>query len=96
MGVKGSTKNKIRREVVDRMKDLLTYLIKEITGDDDFAIEEHEENNHLTLNILAKPDNIGLIIGKNGSTIKAIQVVSRVKGTLENKSVFVNVVEKAN
>ena len=76
------------------MKELLTYLIKEITGEDDFTIEEIQENNHLSLNVFANPSILGLIIGKNGSTIKAIQTIARVKGRLENKSVFVNVNEK--
>ena len=76
------------------MKDLLEFLLKEITGKDDFTIEEIQEEDRLILQVKAKADIIGLIIGKDGKTIKAIQDILRVKGSLEKKSVYVSVSEK--
>lgn len=77
------------------MKDLLTYILKNIT-DKEFEIEEKEEDGKVAFEVSADPEDIGLIIGKGGQTIKAIQLVLKVKAKLENKFVVVNVNPKAN
>jgi len=76
------------------MKELLKFLLKEITGKENFLIEEAEEQGGITLSVKAEPSDMGLIIGKGGKTIKAIQDILRVKGNLEKKSVYVTVSEK--
>ncbi len=76
------------------MKDLLAYILEGITGQAETEIEEIEENSHLTLKVSADPAILGLIIGKGGQTIKAIQTLLRVRGRIDGKSVFVSVSEK--
>jgi predicted RNA-binding protein YlqC (UPF0109 family) len=77
------------------MEKLLKFLIENMTSLTDYEIKEEEQDDStLQFTIVSKPDTIGLIIGKEGKTIKAIQNLLRVKGRLENKSVFVNVSEK--
>lgn len=78
------------------MNGLLEFIVKEITGAKDISIEESSEDNRISLTILAKPENIGIIIGKGGSTIRAIRNILRVRGTLEKKAVFVEVSEKTD
>lgn len=78
------------------MKELLNFILEEITEKDSFSIEETDEGNTVRLKIIAKPENLGLIIGKNGITIKSIQNILRVKGRLEGKLVFVDVEEKSS
>lgn len=75
------------------MKELITYLIKSLTQSDNFKIEESEEDGKVSYTIKADPEIIGIIIGKGGSTIRAIRHIVRIKATLDNKSVFVNVSE---
>ena len=75
------------------MKKLLEFLLKKITGSSDFTIEETKEDSRTDFNVLANPDIIGIIIGKNGRTIKAIQNILRVKARLEKTSVFIEVSE---
>ncbi|MBU0569189.1 KH domain-containing protein [Patescibacteria group bacterium] len=75
------------------MKELLTYILEKLTGKKDIKIEEKKEGDNVYLEIFSDPENIGLIIGKNGNTIKAIQDVLRVRARLENVMVFVNVSE---
>lgn len=77
------------------MKELLEFLLEELTGTKDFSIEEIEEEGRVVLNVKANPDNIGLIIGKGGKTIKAIQNILRIRGSLEKKSVYLSVSEKS-
>ncbi len=75
------------------MKELLEYLIGQILGKEDFSIEVKEDETTVFLEAKLKPDDIGLIIGKGGNTIKAIQNILRIRGRIENKLVQVNVTE---
>ncbi len=76
------------------MRELLEFLLKGILGDDNYSIEEEKEENHIRFLIDTEPENMGLIIGKRGKTIKTIRNLLRVRATLEKKGVSVAVVEK--
>ncbi len=78
------------------MQDLLKFILEGITGKKEFEIEETEEEGRLHLNILVNEDLIGLIIGKGGNTIKAIQNILRIKGSIDNKFVHLTVSEKTS
>lgn len=76
------------------MKELLSFILEEITGGNNFSIEESEvEAGKIVLEVKADPAVMGLIIGKGGNTIKAITTVLRVKGRIEQKFVNINVSE---
>ena len=76
------------------MQPLLEFIIRGITGSREFIIEETDEEGRANLNIKANKDLLGLIIGKNGRTIRAIRNLLRVRATLEKKGVFVSISEK--
>lgn len=76
------------------MKDLLAFLISEITGaktKEDFEVSEDTIEGKTILNVVSKPDIIGLIIGKEGKTIKNIRKIVSVRAVLENKSINISV-----
>jgi len=75
------------------MKKLLDHIISNIIGKDNFSIEEQESDGHMQLIVKTKAENIGLLIGKQGRTIKAIRNIIKIKAVLENKSVNVSVDE---
>lgn len=79
------------------MKKLLTYIIEEITGTKDFSINEEEtpadKNSIVNLTLSIDPKYIGIIVGKEGKTIKNIKRILAVKGVLENKLVNITVKE---
>ena len=75
------------------MKKLLEFIVNKLTGHKDIEIVEKKEGDNIYLEILCEPEYIGLIIGKGGNTIKAIQNVLRIRARLENVMVFVNVSE---
>ncbi len=75
------------------MTDLIKFIITKITGQTDFRVEETEDEKGSLFLIHAKKDIIGLIIGKEGKTIKNIRRIVSVRGVLENKSVNISVVE---
>ncbi|OGM73894.1 hypothetical protein A2382_03070 [Candidatus Woesebacteria bacterium RIFOXYB1_FULL_38_16] len=76
------------------MKDLTTFLISNITGSDDFSVEETVENGKCDILVKTKPDIIGFIIGKEGKTIKNIRRILAIKASLERLSVNIKVEEK--
>ena len=87
-----------------KMKKLLDHIIKGITASNDYSIEESivDESNekpdrtrgkHVSLVVKAKPDIIGLIIGKGGKTVRALRNLLRVKATLEKSTVSLSIEE---
>ncbi len=77
------------------MKNLLEYILINIFGPKSgLTVTENADENHLELVINAPQTMMGLIIGKGGKTIKAIRNLVKIKATLENKSVSVEVNEE--
>lgn len=74
------------------MEELLTYLLTEITGKD-IPVTQKEEEGRTVFEISPDETTIGLVIGKNGKTIKAIQEVLRVRARKENKFIYLRVTE---
>ncbi len=63
------------------MKDLLKYITERIVNNPE-AVEIQEvqmEGGAMDLSLKVHPDDMGLIIGKNGSTIRAIRNLLKVK-----------------
>lgn len=75
------------------MKELLEYIVKSLI-EDGYEIEEKEEDGKTIFEIKVVQDKIGLLIGKHGRIIKAVQDIVKIRARLENKIVFIKVVEK--
>lgn len=73
------------------MKELLEFLLKGLLGEVKFEIVEASDEGRFAYTIKTAPENIGLIIGKGGHTIKSIRNVLKVRATLEKVAVSVNV-----
>lgn len=77
------------------MKDVLSFLIKNITKSSDFEIEEGQaDEGRVELIVKADPSIIGMIIGKAGKTIKNIRRILSIRGVVEGKSIGLRVEEK--
>ena len=73
------------------MKDLLLFLLQNIVEHpQDIAVEEQEEEGQINLNLQANPEDIKIIIGKNGRTIKALRELLKIKAIKEKKKVNLN------
>ncbi len=75
------------------MKELLEYILNKILGEGEFYVTEEVDGNFVRLAIKVEPENAGMVIGKGGTTIKAIRSILKVKATLEKKGVSVNLAE---
>ena len=73
------------------MKKLLEFLLKAIVDHpDDIVVEEKEEEGQLNLNLQANPEDIKIIIGKNGRTIKALRELLKMRAIKEKRKVNLN------
>ena len=77
------------------MKELLEFIVENITGNKDFTIEESEQEGRFDYLIVSPKEFVGMIIGKEGKTIRAIRNLVKVRATLEKKAVSVSVEEKS-
>ncbi len=76
------------------MKKLLEYTIRSIVQNPkDVLIKEQIENGYLNLIIKIHPEDIKIVIGKNGQTIKAIRELVKIKAIKEGKKVNVKIEE---
>ena len=75
------------------MKELAEFIVGNIATSAKFSVSLTDEEGHVNVEIKTSPETIGLIIGKGGNTIKAIQTLLRVRGRIEDKLVNVTVSE---
>ena len=78
------------------MKDLLSYIVTNlVTKPETVQIDEQSEDGNVNLNLMVDPTDMGLIIGKNGQTIRAIRKLLTVRAIAENVRINLQLVEPA-
>ena len=76
------------------MKDLLEFIAKNlVTKPEAVSIDEQMEEGNVNLNLTVDPSDMGLIIGKNGQTIRAIRKLLTVRAIAENVRINLQLVE---
>lgn len=76
------------------MKDLLEYIVKNlVTNPDAVSVDEQSVSGNVNLNLTVDPSDMGLIIGKGGSTIHAIRKLLTVRAIAENVRINLQLVE---
>lgn len=74
------------------MEKLIEFIVKNSTGLEEVEIEKSEEEEGREVYTIKVPeDSIGLIIGRQGNTIKKIRNLVKVRATLEEKRVDIAV-----
>ena len=77
------------------MKELLKYLVTSIfEHPKSVMVEENEENGQINLNFQVHPDDVKIVIGKQGQTIKALRELVKIKAIKERKKVNVNLLNQ--
>lgn len=78
------------------MKDLLNFIVTSLVSKpEQISIDEQKEEGGITLNLTVDPTDMGLIIGKNGQTIRAIRKLLTVRAIAENVRVNLQLAEPA-
>lgn len=77
------------------MKGFIEYLVKQIVSQPEKAfVEEVNEGGVLIEKINVASEDMGLIIGKEGRTIKSIRGLARSKAIIDNLRINIEVVEQ--
>ena len=75
------------------MKKLVEFILENILPEQNFRVEETLDQDIISITIFVPKDLVGLVIGKEGRTIKSIQNICRIKATLDKTKVVINVTE---
>ena len=79
------------------MKDLVDYIIKQlVTNPDEVSVEEETGDGSVNLIIHVHPDDMGIVIGKSGQTIKAIRKILTIRAMAEQLRVNLQIAEPQN
>ena len=78
------------------MKDLIDYIVKQlVTKPEDVSIEEGQDEGGLVLHLNVAPEDMGIIIGKSGQTIKSLRKILAVRAMNEGTRVYLHLVDSA-
>jgi predicted RNA-binding protein YlqC (UPF0109 family) len=77
------------------MKDLLNYIVQQIAGEGNYEISEEESDGIITFTVKVNKEKIGMVIGKGGKVIKAIQELVKTKAKTEDKKVYIRIAEES-
>ena len=73
------------------MKDLLEYILKNlVTKPEEIKIEEETAEGTVNFNLTVNPEDIGMVIGKAGHTIRSIRRLLVARAMAENSNLRVN------
>lgn len=78
------------------MRELLEYIVKSLVSKpDEVKVEESIDNGAVNLTLTVAPEDMGLVIGRSGQTIRAIRKLMAARAMAEGPStrVFVNLAE---
>lgn len=76
------------------MKEFLELIVKPLVDNpDEVEIGIEEDDRSLTYQLKLNPEDIGRIVGKNGSTINAIRILMQAKPQEDGRRVGLELVE---
>jgi predicted RNA-binding protein YlqC (UPF0109 family) len=77
------------------LKELLTYLARQLVDEpDEVEVEEIEEDDGtLVLELSVADDDYGKVIGRGGRTANALRLVVKAAAVKENRRVLVDIVD---
>ncbi|MBI2021699.1 KH domain-containing protein [Candidatus Daviesbacteria bacterium] len=76
------------------MKDLVEYIVKQIVNNPDAVVVEQSQNNgDVNLLLTVAPEDMGIVIGKGGQTIKAVRKLLVIRAMAENARVNLQIAE---
>lgn len=77
------------------MREFVEYLVKSIAKNpDDVVVEEKQlDETYIKEEITVHPDDMGLVIGRDGRTIRSVRELAKAKAIKENVKVDVELLE---
>ncbi len=91
MKVLESYLNILRQKQMSELTDFLNFLVSSFIGKDEYQLSQSENNGVVNYQLQVKPEKAGLIIGRQGRTIKAIRRLLQIKASQEKLHVYLQV-----
>lgn len=88
------SKDLLQNETCFTMIDLLTHITQGITNNTDIEVSEDVVDGVHQYIVRAPKDVMGLLIGKEGRTIRAIRSLARARAIVEKININVNLEEQ--
>jgi uncharacterized protein len=77
------------------MRDLAEYIIKQlVTKPEEVSVEEEQSQEGVTLLVKVASEDMGLIIGKAGATIKAIRKILTIRAVADKVRVNIRLLDE--
>ncbi|TSC89473.1 MAG: UPF0109 protein [Microgenomates group bacterium Gr01-1014_5] len=76
------------------MKKLLEYISRSLTENEEIQVQVQEQDGAKAYTIVAPKEVMGILIGKEGKTIRAIRALARARAIVDQEKVFINLLEK--
>jgi len=77
------------------MRDLAEYIIKQlVTKPEEVEVTEEESQEGVTIFVKVATEDMGLIIGKAGATIKAVRKILTIRAIADRVRVNIRLVEE--
>ncbi|MBI2590680.1 MAG: KH domain-containing protein [Candidatus Blackburnbacteria bacterium] len=77
------------------MIELLEYITQAITGEKGIKVEKDTSGDFITYTIKAPKAVMGLLIGKEGRTIRAIRTLARARAIVDQEKISIQLEEEA-
>jgi hypothetical protein len=79
------------------MEELVLYIVKSLVSKpDDVKLDSKNEDGMLSLQLTVAPDDMGMVIGKSGQTIRSIRKLLVARIMAENRDLRVNLTLQEN
>lgn len=79
------------------MEELVLYIVKSLVSKpDEVKLDSKNEDGMLSLQLTVAPDDMGLVIGKSGQTIRSIRKLLVARVIAENRDLRVNLTLQEN
>lgn len=77
------------------MKEFIEYILNQLVAHpDQLSVTEDDQNGFITYHIDVAEDDMGLVIGKGGRTIRSIRSLVKAKAIKDGVRVRIELVEK--
>ncbi len=76
------------------MRELADFIIKQLVSlPDEVSVEEETSQEGVTIFVKVAPDDMGIIIGKGGATIKAIRKILTIRAMADKVRVNLRLID---
>lgn len=86
---------KLRNPLKINMKEFIEYILQQLVmHPDELKVTEDDQNGFITYHIEVSEDDMGLVIGKQGRTIRSVRSLVKAKAIKDGVRIRVELVEK--